>query len=78
MTSVPKPLKFLSPLYPNMVAAYEAEKDAALKVRSADLCSMVGTVASDDEATDALKYCLLGSRTDLVGWGHEYLRSLSG
>ena len=32
MTSVPKPLKFLSPLYPNMVAAYEAEKDAALKV----------------------------------------------
>lgn len=78
MTSVPKPLKFLTPLYPKMVAAYDAEKDNALKARHADLCSMVGMVASEDEANDALKYCLLGTRTDLVGWGHEYLRGLSG
>ena len=33
MTSVPKPLKFLTPLYPQMIEAQEAEKDAALKVR---------------------------------------------
>ena len=32
MTSVPKPLKFLTPLYPKVVAAYEAETDAGLKV----------------------------------------------
>lgn len=33
MTSVPKPLKFLSPQYAKVKAAFEAEKDALLKVR---------------------------------------------
>ena len=32
ITSVPKPLKFLTPLYPKLIEAYEAEKEAALKV----------------------------------------------
>lgn len=36
-------------------------------------------VAADNENQyDALKYALLGSRTDLVSWGHEYLRCLAG
>jgi len=36
-------------------------------------------VASEDEAdTEALKYCLLGTRKELVSWGHEYLRCLAG
>lgn len=36
-------------------------------------------VASEEEdSTDSLKYCLTGTRTDLVGWGHEYLRCLAG
>ena len=36
-------------------------------------------VASEnDDDTEALKYCLLGTRTELVGWGHEYLRCLAG
>ena len=36
-------------------------------------------VASENEAdTEALKYCLLGTRTELVTWGHEFLRCLAG
>lgn len=36
-------------------------------------------VASEEEdSNDALKYCLTGTRTDLVTWGHEYLRALAG
>lgn len=36
-------------------------------------------VASEEEdSTDSLKYCLQGTRTDLVSWGHEYLRCLAG
>lgn len=35
-------------------------------------------VASDNEAPDALKYCLLGTRRNLKQWGHEYLRCLAG
>lgn len=32
----------------------------------------------DEESHDALKYCLVGSRRNLVSWGHEYLRCLAG
>jgi len=79
MTSVPKPLKFLTALYPKLKQAHEAETDQTLKTRGADLCSMVGMVAYDEEdSMDALKYCLIGSRKDLVSWGHEYLRCLAG
>ena len=36
-------------------------------------------VASDKEdETEALSYCLKGSRSNLVSWGHEYLRCLAG
>lgn len=34
--------------------------------------------SSKDDETEALAYCLLGSRKELVGWGHEYLRCLAG
>jgi 26S proteasome regulatory subunit N1 len=78
MTSVPKPLKFLSPLYENMLKAYETQT-GDLKERYAETLSVVGMVAGeDDESHDALKYCLLGTRRSLVSWGHEYLRCLAG
>ena len=36
-------------------------------------------VASEEEdSNESLIYCLKGSRKNLVGWGHEYLRSLAG
>lgn len=35
-------------------------------------------VASEDDSPEALKYCILGTKKNLVAWGHEYLRCLSG
>jgi hypothetical protein len=35
-------------------------------------------VAAADDSSDMLDYCLKGTLTDLVQWGHEYLRALSG
>jgi len=36
-------------------------------------------VASDKEdESEALTYCLQGTRKELVGWGHEFLRCLAG
>ena len=43
------------------------------------MTSILAMVASEKEDdTEALKYCLLGTKTDLVSWGHEYLRCLAG
>lgn len=35
-------------------------------------------VASDEGTFESLKFCLQGTRKNLVEWGHEYLRSLAG
>lgn len=36
-------------------------------------------VAPEEENnTEALQYCLKGTRKELVSWGHEYLRCLAG
>ena len=39
---------------------------------------MVAMVASEEKSNDSLKYCLSGTRRNLIEWGHEYLHSLSG
>lgn len=79
MTSAPKPLKFLSPLYNDMLKTFETFPDGEMKKKFSDILSVVGMVASEEEdSNDALKYCLTGTRTDLVTWGHEYLRALAG
>ena len=43
-----------------------------------DLCSVIGMVASAEDSSDMLDYCLKGSMENLKEWGHEYLRSLAG
>jgi 26S proteasome regulatory subunit N1 len=79
MTSVPKPLKFLTPLYKKLTEIYDAHSGAdAFKQKLADLCSVVGMVAAPEETSDMLDYCLKGTLKDLISWGHEYLRALSG
>jgi 26S proteasome regulatory subunit N1 len=35
-------------------------------------------VAAPDESSDMMDYCLKGTLSNLVSWGHEYLRALSG
>lgn len=42
------------------------------------MVSVIGMVASEEGSNEALKYCLEGSRRNLIDWGHEYLRSLAG
>ena len=79
MTSVPKPLKFLTPLYEKLTEIYKNYGGAdAFKNQMSDLCSVIGMVAAPDDSFDMLDYCLTGTMKDLVQWGHEYLRALSG
>ena len=35
-------------------------------------------VASDEGSHESIKFCLEGTRHNLIDWGHEFLRSLSG
>lgn len=35
-------------------------------------------VASDENTTECLSFCLLGTRRKPEEWGHEYLRALAG
>ena len=49
-----------------------------LKTLLADLVSVVGMVASEEGSNESLKYCLLGTKGNLIEWGHEYLRALAG
>ena len=35
-------------------------------------------VASEEGTNESLKYCLEGTKRNLVEWGHEYCRSLAG
>ena len=78
MTSVPKPLKFLNPHYDGLKAHYEALRDGEHKKKMADLLSVLGITMSEEGTREALKFALEGTHEGLDGWGHEYLRSLSG
>lgn len=79
MTSVPKPLKFLTPQYAKLTEAYKnCSGPESFKKSLSDLCSVIAMVAAEDDALDMLQYCLSGSVTDIPSWGHEYLRALSG
>jgi 26S proteasome regulatory subunit N1 len=78
MTSVPKPLKFLSELYKPLRDYYISLPQSDFKYELADLVSVIGMVASDEGTFESLKFCLQGTRKNLVEWGHEYLRSLAG
>lgn len=35
-------------------------------------------VASEEGTFESIKFCLEGTKTNLIDWGHEYLRSLAG
>ncbi|XP_063624181.1 26S proteasome non-ATPase regulatory subunit 2 [Cydia splendana] len=82
MTSVPKPLKFLREHYPALKEVYEKIKDAKTKKFCADVVSVLamGVSGSADaaEKRECLKYCLLGTMSNVGDWGHEYVRQLEG
>lgn len=79
MSSVPKPLKFMTPLYEKLVEIFDNYKtEDKFKRQLANLCSVIGMVAAKDDSNDMLTYCLKGELSELHHWGHEYLRSMAG
>ena len=89
MSSIPKPLKFMSPLYEKLkekFASYAMVDNFKVSYfyinifqkELSDLCSVIGMVAAPEETTECLDFCLTGTMKNLKDWGHEYLRSLSG
>lgn len=72
MTSVPKPLKFLTAHYATLVAAHEKNPLPTL----ADLISWLGMTLGA-EKRDALRYKLLGTKESIPSWGHEFVRHLA-
>mmetsp|Transcript_42278 Transcript_42278/g.97895 ORF Transcript_42278/g.97895 Transcript_42278/m.97895 type:complete len:911 (+) Transcript_42278:49-2781(+) len=78
MTSVPKPLKFLRPHYPTLVTCYEGMADSEVRLELADILSVLAMTMGVPGARETLKYKLVGNRSELGSWGHEYIRALSG
>lgn len=82
MTSVPKPLKFLRPVYPtlqDLYATWPANSDKAL---FAEILSVLAMTYSDTQPRGTLKYRLLsdeiaGAECDPGSWGHEYVRHIA-
>uniref|UniRef100_A0A7S4T185 Uncharacterized protein n=1 Tax=Alexandrium monilatum TaxID=311494 RepID=A0A7S4T185_9DINO len=78
MTSVPKPLKFLRPHYPALTEHYAKMPESSLKSFFADILSILSTTMQKEGSRQSLKYRLNGTKEGLTGWGHEYIRNLSG
>lgn len=77
MTSVPKPLKFLRPHYPELQALYDKWPKSAEEARSlfADILSVLAMTYSDTGKRETLSYRLRGgSKEDPGTWGYEYVR----
>ncbi|KAG7091885.1 hypothetical protein E1B28_008286 [Marasmius oreades] len=85
MTSVPKPLKFLRPHYPDLQALYETWPASDDKSLFADILSVLAMTYSDTEPRGTLRYRLLSASmrpfdsplADPGNWGHEYVRHLA-
>ncbi|KAG5635729.1 hypothetical protein H0H81_010267 [Sphagnurus paluster] len=85
MTSVPKPLKFLRPHYPDLQALYETWPISEEKSLFADILSVLAMTYSDTQPRGTLRYRLLSASlrpadsplADPGTWGHEYVRHLA-
>ncbi|CAH8314583.1 unnamed protein product [Eruca vesicaria subsp. sativa] len=79
MTSVPKPLKFLRPHYGTLKDCHHKMADeSVLKKYLADILSVLALTMSAEGERESLRYRLIGSRSFIGSWGHEYVRNLSG
>lgn len=77
MTAVPKPLKFLRPHYETLTKLYDEWPEGDDKNSLADVLSVIGMTFSDEDRQDTLKYRLLAPSSDIISWGHEYVRHLA-
>jgi 26S proteasome regulatory subunit N1 len=79
MTSVPKPLKFLSKYYPSLKKLHESWPESDDKKLFADILSVLSMSYAEEGQRETLKYRFIGSTEEDIGsWGHEYVRHLSG
>lgn len=90
MTSVPKPLKFLTPHWSTLQTHFTKlignPTDILKKKRElrpyeklfADIMSVLAMNLGEDNKRELLQYKLIGDPVDISAWGHEYVRSLSG
>lgn len=85
MTSVPKPLKFLHPHYPELQSLYETWTPSEDKSLFADILSVLAMTYSDTQPRGTLRYRLLSASllptskhiSEPGTWGHEYVRHLA-
>ncbi|CAL1709128.1 unnamed protein product [Somion occarium] len=85
MTSVPKPLKFLHPHYPELQSLHEKWPPSEDKSLFADILSVLAMTYSDTQPRGTLRYRLLSDSLRPAGspisepgsWGHEYVRHLA-
>ncbi|KAJ7841978.1 hypothetical protein B0H13DRAFT_2365445 [Mycena leptocephala] len=61
MTSVPKRLKFLRPLYPDLQILYQISPASEDKLLFADILSVLGMTYSDTQLRGTLRYHLLSA-----------------
>ncbi|XP_050297790.1 26S proteasome non-ATPase regulatory subunit 2-like isoform X2 [Anthonomus grandis grandis] len=80
MTSVPKPLKYLTPYYELLKDTHKKMPSGNTKHILADVISVLamGTAGGEEarKQRECLKYCLIGTMKNIGDWGHEYIRQL--
>lgn len=85
MTSVPKPLKFLHPHYPELQSLFETWSTSEDKSLFADILSALAMTYSDTQPRGTLRYRLISASLipssstipEPGSWGHEYVRHLA-
>lgn len=76
MTSVPKPLKYLRSSYASLMNAYGRLKREDVRVRFAEIMSVLALAGASSESRDCLNFCVKGAVSNPGEWGHEYVRQL--
>ncbi|RLU24897.1 hypothetical protein DMN91_002988 [Ooceraea biroi] len=76
MTSVPKPLKYLRNFYPSLKSACDGLTCKDVKVRFAEILSVLALAGAAAGSKDCLKFCIKGFVDNPGEWGHEYVRQL--
>jgi len=78
MTSVPKPLKFLGPHYGKLKEYFAQQPASSNKTLLSDILSVLAMTFGKEGENETLSFKLSGSMQDIGGWGHEFIRHLSG
>jgi len=79
MSQVPKPLKFLMPMFDTIKSVYDGA-EGEFKGAVAELMSVLALINGEDGQKEVLKYRLAtlehGKALNLQDWGHEYVAHL--